>query len=107
MKTPRILLLVLLWQSGAAAAPDWQVNPAEFEFSATMTAVLFVNASVAAGEDNLVGAFVGDECRGVASPMFTLETWMLFLTIYGHTSGETRAGRESVCYSTPVPETKR
>jgi hypothetical protein len=88
MKRFGISLVALLLQAAPALA-DWEVNPADFEFSATLTAVLVVDGTVAAGADNLLGAFVGEECRGVATPINALDSWVFFMTIYANITGET------------------
>ncbi|TAK61669.1 MAG: T9SS type A sorting domain-containing protein [Bacteroidetes bacterium] len=72
-----------------AAPPDWNVNPSEYLFNSTITAVLEVNDTLAR-EGNIVGAFVGNEVRGVASPIQVGDTWMYFMTVYSNaTDGET------------------
>ena len=88
MKIFGILLAVLLFQVVPARA-GWEVNPADFEFSATLTAILVVDGAVAVGEENQLGAFVGEECRGVATPIHALDTWVFFMTIYANVAGET------------------
>ena len=79
--------LLLLWTDIAEPA-EWRLDPADFEFSATMTAVLYANGEAVEGEDNLIGAFSGGECRGLASPIRALGTWVFFITLYANTSGE-------------------
>ena len=88
MKIFDILLAVLLFQAVPVLA-DWEVNPASFEFSATLTGVLIVDGTAVAGEDNLLGAFVGEECRGGATPIYALDSWVFFMTIYANVAGET------------------
>ena len=66
------LFLVILTMLGFALAdaPDWGVNPPDFEFNATMTSVITFDGVESTDGADLVAAFVGDECRGVASPSF-------------------------------------
>ena len=72
------------------AAPDWRVNPADFEFSANVTVVVYLNQDVVVGgTDSRLGAFVGSELRGVAAPIEVLGTSMFFLTVYANSDGET------------------
>jgi hypothetical protein len=81
------LLGLVLLCSAADGAPGWRVNAAAFELSATMTAVLYVNGEAQA-EENLVGVFVDDQCRGVAAPIRVLDSWMYFITVYANSNGE-------------------
>ncbi|MBT4496257.1 MAG: hypothetical protein HOC74_00960, partial [Gemmatimonadetes bacterium] len=89
-KYAAIVLFVLLTQAGQsyAALPNWSATPANYELSATMTATLYLDFVAVEGEGNLVGAFVGEECRGVASPIRVLDSWVYFLTIFSNSNGE-------------------
>lgn len=90
----RIKLLILclplfLMAKAHSAPPDWNVNPADFEMSANMTAQLLLDKEVVTGSDNQLGVFVADSCRGVATPLFSMDTWMYFITIYSNINNET------------------
>ncbi len=67
---------------------DWQVDPLNYEYSANMTAILLETGSAYNSEDVLLGAFYGDECRGLAAPIEVMGQWLYFLTIYSNTTGE-------------------
>ncbi|MFZ5519036.1 MAG: FlgD immunoglobulin-like domain containing protein [Candidatus Zhuqueibacterota bacterium] len=67
-----------------ASTPDWDVNPADFEMSANMTAVLYLDEKIVTGTGNYVGVFDNGSCRGVASSMNIMNTWMYFITIYSN-----------------------
>jgi hypothetical protein len=70
-------------------AADWSVDPHEFEHDMTVTATLrFADGSAVTG-DQVVAAFVGEEVRGVARPLYVarLERYVLFLTVRSRTSG--------------------
>ncbi|MFH1850763.1 MAG: LamG-like jellyroll fold domain-containing protein [Candidatus Neomarinimicrobiota bacterium] len=68
----------------------WQANPNQFRTS--MTATLLLESDTVGINDpaDAVAAFVGDEVRGVARPIYVpaLEQYRVFLMIYG-TAGET------------------
>ena len=82
--------------------PDWTINPSGFQYSMSMTAILLKHLSQAVVDTStdtydMVGAFVGDELRGVASVEYLHELeslpnfhpYELFLTIYSNeSSGE-------------------
>lgn len=68
-----------------SANPNWSVNPNNFEQNASATGIILLNLEDA-GSGNSLGAFVNDECRGVASPSYELGQWMYYLTIYSNTS---------------------
>ena len=78
---------------------DWVINASDFEYSMNMTAVLYTQPSTAAVDTSddiydMVGVFVGDELRGVASVEYlpSLESlsnfhpYEVFLTIYSNTT---------------------
>ncbi len=84
-----LLILSFLWVGKSSAiAPDWRVDPAAFEASMAVTAVLFADFDVVAGAENRIAAFVAGEIRGVAEPVEVGGQWMVFLTVYGDNSGE-------------------
>ncbi len=61
------LLLLLLWSVTTLKgqhAPDWTVNPGEFQFSMTMVASVRVDNVLSADAGDQVGVFVNDELRG-------------------------------------------
>ncbi|MCH7732658.1 MAG: T9SS type A sorting domain-containing protein, partial [Candidatus Marinimicrobia bacterium] len=39
--------------------------------------------------NDVVVAFVEEQCRGVSSPTYSLDQWMYFLIVYSNTTGET------------------
>ena len=51
-----------------AAAPGWSVNPALFSNNGEVTTQVFMNST--AVTSGTLGAFVGDECRGVVDASF-------------------------------------
>jgi hypothetical protein len=46
------------------------VNPYKYEFSGTVTARVFNNNELSNSEDDLLLAYVGDECRGISKAMY-------------------------------------
>jgi fibronectin type 3 domain-containing protein len=56
-------------ESGADVS-GWSVNPCAFEHNMTVTAVLEIHGSETTDERDVIGAFVGDDCRGVARPVY-------------------------------------
>jgi len=74
--------------SSVAATPNWSVNPADFEMSANLTATLYLNDEAVTGSSNLVGLFVDETCHGVAAPIYVMNKWLYFITIYSNTNNE-------------------
>ncbi|MBI3193960.1 MAG: hypothetical protein HYZ34_05745, partial [Ignavibacteriae bacterium] len=84
----QIFLLLIGTMLIFAGPPDWTINPSNFQFNSTVTAVLMVNDTLAEN-GNIVGAFTGNEVRGVATPIQVGDSWMYFMTMYSNTaSGE-------------------
>ena len=77
--------------SELCVAPDWNVNPPDYASTMTMTAQLVVFDTASTDTDDIVGAFVGEECRGVGHPTLFPGTgdYVINLTVYSNTSGET------------------
>ncbi|RMF06653.1 MAG: hypothetical protein D6762_08990, partial [Candidatus Neomarinimicrobiota bacterium] len=68
--------------------PDWTVSPSEYQYSMNMISYLFVDDQQSQDVFDQVGAFVGEEPRGVATVQYVpdLEAYELFLTIYSNQS---------------------
>lgn len=63
----------------------WDVNPLEYEYSSNITAVVQFSGEILNNENILLGAFYGDDCRGVSTPVRVLDQWVFFLTQYSNT----------------------
>ncbi|MCF7918324.1 MAG: tandem-95 repeat protein [Candidatus Cloacimonetes bacterium] len=68
--------------------PEWNVNPAAYQYSMTLTAEVLSKGYTASGDAHLLAAFTGDECRGLTSAMYVLDRWLYFLTIYSNYNDE-------------------
>ena len=72
--------------------PSWNVNPADYVYSMNMTVELNVEGQLSTDRLDIVGAFVGEECRGLAYIQYNaaLDKYLAFLTIFSDTiTGET------------------
>ena len=68
--------------------PDWSVNPQDFEYTSSLTIEL-QNGGIPATRGNyMVGAFVGEECRGSITSIEVFGTWLYFLTVFSNTQNE-------------------
>ena len=65
--------------------PDWAVNPHNFEGSMNVIGQLYVNGLISEDADDVVAAFIGEECRGVANLQYSARYDGYFVTmdIYG------------------------
>ena len=91
--------------------PDWSVDIGIFEYTMTMIGVIFFDNVESVDANDIVAAFVGEECRGIAKPTeFPVTGRYTFgMTIYSNTSsGETitfKAFDFSQCEILDVTET--
>lgn len=71
-------------------ATFWTVDPTQFEHNMTLIGMFQTNGINATIETMELGAFVGDEIRGVAQAVYieALQSYMFFLTSYANLSGE-------------------
>ncbi|MCP4709657.1 MAG: hypothetical protein GY869_13605, partial [Planctomycetes bacterium] len=69
---------------------DWTIDPAAFENTMTVTGSIVIDGEDQTGEFQAVGAFVDDECRGVAEPVYLegLDQHLIFLMIYSNASSD-------------------
>ena len=88
-----LFVLVAVPGNGLAQnPPDWSVNPSDFQFNAAMTGVLIFNGEESTDSNDIIAAFVGDECRGIDDQGFYFEPsdhWVWGITLYANTNGET------------------
>jgi len=89
-KSTIILIIVMLVAPVQAQVPDWQVNENSFEFTMTLTAFLHVNGNDLVHPNDLIGAFHGNEVRGVASPIIQAgeNQFVAIMTIFSNTTDE-------------------
>ncbi len=68
-----------------AEEPDWAVNPADYYESVNLIGALQILNVPCRDEDDIVAAFIGNECRGVAHPeyMDRYDGYFVIMDIYG------------------------
>ena len=66
--------------------PEWAVNPSAYPFSMDVIGQLDVFGKISENEDDMVAAFIDDECRGVAHPKYMerYDGYFVTLTISGN-----------------------
>ena len=66
--------------------PDWAVNPNDFETSMNVIARVEHNGVALNDEDDIVAAFIGEECRGIAHPSYMerYDSYFITMDIYGN-----------------------
>lgn len=90
----RIFLSVFFIFSGLTAlnaqAPSWTVDASKFQHTMTVVAFLSVDGVILEDPQDKIGAFVDNEVRGAASPVFAVsaDRHLAFLTIYGNLEEE-------------------
>lgn len=70
------------------SVPGWTLNPMNYEYSANITAIVQLDGA-SYPNDLTVGAFVGNECRGIAGSLEVNGGRMYFLTVYANAYNET------------------
>ncbi|MEZ4960294.1 MAG: hypothetical protein R2830_10805 [Saprospiraceae bacterium] len=69
--------------------PAWTVNPANYANSMNFTCQVFLDGTPENGTANVLGAFVGNEVRGLATPVQVGSSAYYFLTVFSNVvSGE-------------------
>ena len=69
-----------------APEPDWKVNEAAYEATGNIIARLALPAGVAQSEYDIIAAFTGNECVGIARPQYigNYDAWYVMMTVYGN-----------------------
>ncbi len=68
--------------------PAWSMNPVPFQMTMNVVAGVTVDRTKLTNPNDLLGAFVGAELRGVADPTPVSGGQVFFLTIYANRPGE-------------------
>ncbi len=75
-----VILPLLICHAANSAPPDWTAVP-NLQYNMNITSKLLLeDGTFSFNENDLVAGFVGDECRGVASPIAAFDA-LIFLTI--------------------------
>jgi len=72
--------------------PKWEDNPAGFDYSMNMTLEINIEGTISEDPMDIIGAFVGDELRGIANIEYDseLDKHLAFISIYSNqVTGET------------------
>lgn len=85
------ILLLLATGKAFSADPGWSVDPTIYKYQMTFVGTVYINAVQQPGTANIMGAFVNNQCRGVASPAYNATTgyWTYYLTTYSDLNGDT------------------
>ncbi len=78
--------MTCLISSVFAGSPSWEVLPSGYQYNANITCIVYVDGVVSQDSMNILGSFVNDSVRGVASPIHVNGTWMYFLTVYSNSA---------------------
>ncbi len=66
--------------------PDWAVNPADYQETMNVIGTLNILNVRSQNEDDIIGVFIKDECRGVAHPSYVkrYDGYFVTMDIYGN-----------------------
>ena len=91
MKYLSIIFILAFGPGLFAQAPDWSVNPNEFEYSMSFSGVVSVDTVESANANSKIAAWVNGDLRGTADPVYGAATgrYYYLLLVYANTVGET------------------
>jgi len=80
------ILFIQLLVTGALAQPDWTVSHNDFQHSMTITAILNIEGTESNDENDILGVFVKNECRGISKPTYVLsfDKHLLYTMIFSN-----------------------
>jgi hypothetical protein len=70
----------------AKAQPTWSVDPHQYMYSMTLTGKMFSDGSYSADVNDMVGAFINGECRGISNVKYisSVNDYFVFLMVYSN-----------------------
>jgi hypothetical protein len=86
-----MLLLLLLFTTSFAQAPNWVVNGNSFQYSMTFVGFLNMDGVTLSSTNDKVAAFVNGECRGVTNLIYVAsqKSYYAYLTVFANVNSET------------------
>jgi len=63
--------------------PQWTVDPTKYDHNMTIIGQVYINGILMENEESMVAAFIGGECRGIASPQKVRGAAYVTMTVYG------------------------
>ena len=63
--------------------PQWAVDPTKYDHQMNIIGQVYINGILMENPESMVAAFIGGECRGVASPEKVRGAAYLTMTVYG------------------------
>jgi gliding motility-associated-like protein len=81
-----ILILILLLPGKLCGQPAWSVDPGRYTNNMTVTGVINLNYTESRNINDMVGAFINGECRGVFKPVYqsSVDRYIVYLMIYSN-----------------------
>ena len=81
------LFILILFTSASLFSQPWSVKSNGFEFSMNITGKVKIDKQFVEEQNCWLGAFVGEECRGIVKPIDIGDNnFLFFLTIYSNVS---------------------
>ncbi len=73
-----------------AQTPTWSVNENDFEYNMSFVAFLNIDGVTLSSTNDMIGAFVNDECRGVTNLIYvpSKDRYYAYFNVFSNTSGE-------------------
>lgn len=70
----------------SAKSPTWTVDANQFEHSMSVIGRLTINNVISISSDDMIAAFIGNTCRGVAHPKYikSIDAYVVFMDIYSN-----------------------
>lgn len=87
MRTTLFFILGMVgFLRASGQAPNWQVNPAQYDFSMVMVGLIKVDGVTTSNPDDKIAAFINGEVRGVASPIYQeqVDRNLFYLIVYNN-----------------------
>ncbi len=85
-----IVISISFITKGYANEPEWSVDVSKYAYSMTFTGQINITGDLSENVNDMIGAFVGDECRGVAKNILDNEynTYYCYLMVYSNSANE-------------------
>ena len=70
VKKNKLFILFLTVGCLFADPPNWEINPADYQYNGSATSAVYLNDELIGSENDVLAGFVGDEVRGVVNGLY-------------------------------------
>ena len=82
--------------------PAWSVDPSKYENNMSIVGQIYINGILMGNSESMLAAFIGNECRGIASPKQVRGAAYVAMSVYGTAQQEVNGEMKDLDMGKPL-----